>query len=538
MTGDAIQLGHVLGEADNRLREAVNDVHIEPAAREVGHIAQISTAVATVNGLSEVASEEVVRFPDGKLGMAYDLRPEQLGVVLLDSPQGLESGDAVYRTGRVVDVPVGDALIGRVVDALGRPRDGRGAIRTSDRLAVEQDAPAILDRDPVDTPLQTGVKVIDALIPVGRGQRELILGDRQTGKTAIALDAILNQKDFNVVCIYCAIGRRSSAVASVIDTLRTRQAIDYSIVVVASGEDPAGLRWLAPYAATAMGEHFMRAGRDVLVVYDDLTQHARSYRELSLLLRRPPGREAYPGDIFYIHSRLLERATHLRDDLGGGSLTALPIVETQAQNLSAYIPTNLISITDGQIYLSPDLYQQGQLPAVDVGRSVSRVGGKAQLPAFREASGDLRLAYSQFQELERFSRYGTRLEEKQRRQLEHGRRVRRVLRQNQYHPMPAAEQVAVLLAAKENLLDDIPVEQVGQAEQDIRQAARDHAGQALEKIAAGEKLDDDDIKTLLKASRDALDKRKKEAEKQHQQQEHQENVDDQADGAEQAHADD
>jgi F-type H+-transporting ATPase subunit alpha len=538
VTGEAIQLGQVLDEADDRLREAVNDVHIEPAAREVGHIAQISTAVATVNGLSEVASEEVVRFPDGKLGMAYDLRPEQLGVVLLDSPQGLESGDAVYRTGRVVDVPVGDALIGRVVDALGRPRDGRGAIRTSDRLAVEQDAPAILDRDPVDTPLQTGVKVIDALIPVGRGQRELILGDRQTGKTAIALDAILNQKGFDVVCIYCAIGRRSSAVASVIDTLRTHQAIDYSIVVVASGEDPAGLRWLAPYAATAMGEHFMRAGRDVLVVYDDLTQHARSYRELSLLLRRPPGREAYPGDIFYIHSRLLERATHLREDLGGGSLTALPIVETQAQNLSAYIPTNLISITDGQIYLSPDLYQQGQLPAVDVGRSVSRVGGKAQLPAFREASGDLRLAYSQFQELERFSRYGTRLEEKQRRQLEHGRRVRRVLRQSQYHPMPAAEQVAVLLAAKENLLDDIPVEQVGQAEQDIRQAARDQAGQVLDKIAAGEKLDDDDIETLLQAGRDALDRRKKEAERQSEQQQQQEDLGDQADGAEQAHADD
>jgi F-type H+-transporting ATPase subunit alpha len=362
----------------------------------------------------------------------------------------------------------------------------------------------VLERSPVQTPLQTGVKVVDAVVPIGRGQRELIVGDRQTGKTQIAIDAIVHQRDADVICIYCAIGQRNSATAKVVEGLRGRGALDYTVVVVAGGEDPAGLRFVAPYAAMSIGEHFMEQGRDVLVVFDDLTHHARSYRELSLLLRRPPGREAYPGDIFYIHSRLLERSTHLSDERGGGSLTALPIIETEAQNISAYIPTNLISITDGQIYVSPTLFQQGQLPAVDVGRSVSRVGGKAQLKAFREAAGDLRLAYSQFQELEKFSRYGTRLQESQRKQLEHGRRVRYILRQDQYSPIPAGLQVVVLLATNWGYLDEVPLERIGQAEQAISEQVKDKASDVLDRIESGQELRDEDRDKLRGLFEDAL----------------------------------
>ena len=334
--------------------------------------------------------------------------PDGVGIALLGRSDDLAAGDEVVRTGRVLDVPVGNGLVGRVVNPLGEPLDGKGPLNCDERLPVEREAEPIMHRAPVDTPLQTGIKVIDTLIPIGRGQRELILGDRQTGKTAIALDTIVNQKGQDIFCIYCAIGQRSSSVARALDELSRRGAMEYSLAVVVEGGDPPGLQFIAPYAATAMGEYFMQQGKDVLVVYDDLTRHAQAYRQLSLLLRRPPGREAFPGDIFYIHSRLLERSTHLKPEFGGGTLTALPVIETEAQNMSAYIPTNLISITDGQIYLSPDLFQKGILPAVDVGTSVSRVGGRAQMPSYRKVAGDLRLTYSQFQELEAFARFGTR----------------------------------------------------------------------------------------------------------------------------------
>ena len=377
-------------------------LHAAADAARGGHDHRVSTGIATVSGLPGVGFEELVGFPGELFGIAFNVDEDEIGVVLLGDYWHLHAGDEVERTGRVMDVAVGDGLLGRVIDPLGRPLDGNGPVAAGERLPIERPAPPIMDRAPVTVPLQTGLKVIDALIPIGRGQRELILGDRQTGKTAIAIDTILNQRGQNVVCVYCAIGQRASAVAKAVADLRDKGAMEYTVVVVTEGNDPPGLAYIAPYAATSIAEHFMEAGRDVLIVYDDLTHHARAYRELSLLLRRPPGREAFPGDIFYIHSRLLERATHLRKELGGGSLTALPIIETEAQDISAYIPTNLISITDGQIYLSPSLFELGVLPAVDVGKSVSRVGGKAQRAAYRAVAGDLKLAYAQFEELETF----------------------------------------------------------------------------------------------------------------------------------------
>ena len=398
-----------------------------------------------------------------------------------------------------LDVPVGESLLGRVVDAQGRPIDEKGPLKASERRPVERRAPAILDRSPVTVPLLTGIKVIDALIPIGRGQRELILGDRQTGKTAVAMDAVINQSDKDVVCIYCAVGKRGSAVAKVIADLNKRNAMDYTLVIVATEEDPPGLQFIAPYAATSMGEFFIENGRDVLIVYDDLTRHARAYRELSLLLRRPPGREAYPGDIFYIHSRLLERSTHLNDELGGGSLTALPIIETEAQNISAYIPTNLISITDGQVYLSPDLFRKGNLPAVDVGKSVSRVGGKTQLSAYREVAGDLRLSYSQFEELETFSRFGTRLDEETRKTLDRGRRVREILKQPQYEPLPVPEQIAALMAVNEGVLDDVPLDAVSETERRIRKRVSEGLPELCDRISDGKKLEEKDREALQTA---------------------------------------
>ncbi len=491
-------------ETASTLAQALEQFTPAPEVREVGEVVSVGSGVAHVKGLPGVQSEELVRFNEGQLGMAFNIDVDEIGVVLLDETAGIEAGEEVLRTGRVMDVPVGESLLGRVVDAAGRPLDDQGPLRSAERRPVERPARAIMDRAPVDTPLQTGLKVVDALIPIGRGQRELIVGDRQTGKTAIAVDAIINQRDKNVLCIYCAIGQRASAVARVIAELREHHALDYTSVVVTTGENAPGLQFIAPYAAVTMGEYLMEQGRDVLVVYDDLTLHARAYRELSLLLRRPPGREAYPGDIFYIHSRLLERATHLNDENGGGSVTALPIVETQAQNLSAYIPTNLISITDGQIYLSPDLFQKGVLPAVDVGKSVSRVGGKAQLPAYRAVAGDLKLAYAQFEELERFSRYGTRLEESVRKQLERGRRVREVLKQPQYDPVPVAEQIAAMFAATEGLFDDLPAEKVNDAEVPIRQAVTETHGDLIGRISEGEEITDSDRAALRKTIEHAV----------------------------------
>ncbi len=486
--------------ADRALKRAPPELRLE----EVGQVVEVGEGFALVEGLPGVQADELVRFPGDRQGLAFNLDRHRVGVMLMDAGEAIDAGARVLRTRRVMDVPVGEALLGRVVDATGRPRDGGRAIRRTRRLPIERPAADVLDRDPVQTPLQTGIKVIDALIPIGRGQRELIVGDRQTGKTAIAVDTIINQQGRGMVCIYCAIGQRSSSIARVIEELRQSQAMPYCTVVAASGDDPAGQRYAAPYAAMSMGEHFMQQGRDVLVVLDDLTRHARAYRELSLLLRRPPGREAYPGDIFYIHARLLERSTHLIDALGGGSLTALPIIETQAQNISAYIPTNLISITDGQVYLSPRLFRMGVLPAVDVGRSVSRVGGKAQRPAYRAVAGDLRLAYSQFEELERFSRYGTRIDEETRATLEHGRRIREVLKQAQSAPLEVAEQIGVLLAASEGLLDDLPAERIADAEQAIVRAVDERLGDLAGRIESGEKLQDEDRRTLREAAQSAL----------------------------------
>jgi F-type H+-transporting ATPase subunit alpha len=501
--GSEDMLSSVLEEAARAVTEKTRE-HVFPLRRrQAGRVLSVGDGIARVAGLPDIRARELLRFRGGLMGLAFNLDPQETGVVLLDPAESIEAGSRVRGTGRVTDVPVGDSLLGRVVDGLGRPLDGGGALRGGERLPVEREAPGVLDRDPVTVPLQTGILAVDALIPIGRGQRELILGDRQTGKTALAVDTMINQRGRDVISIYCAIGQRSSAVAGVISDLRHHQVMENCIVVVSTGEDPPGLTYITPYAATTMGEYFMEQGRDVLVVYDDLTRHARAYRELSLLLRRPPAREAYPGDIFYIHSRLLERSTHLDPDHGGGSLTALPVIETQAQNLSAYIPTNLISITDGQIYLSPELYQKGVLPAVDVGKSVSRVGGKTQLAAYRAASGDLRLSYSQFEELEAFARFGTRMDEETRKTLERGRRVREVLKQPQYSPMPVPRQVAVMVALVDGLLDDVPLDKIA--------GARDRIGEAMDdkddlskKILGGEELADDDRKQLENMVREVI----------------------------------
>jgi F-type H+-transporting ATPase subunit alpha len=439
--------------------------------REVGLIKTVSTGIVKVTGLPGVGFEELLSFPDNLYGIAFNIDEDEVGVVLLGEYGRLHTGDEVRRTGRVMDVPVGEALLGRVINPLGTPLDGKGPVAYEQRYPIERPAPAIVDRDPVTVPLQTGIKVIDALIPVGRGQRELIMGDRQTGKTAIAIDTIINQHDQNVICIYCAIGQRAASVAKVIADLRDKGAMDYTIVIVTEGNDAPGLNFIAPYAATSIGEYFMAKGRDVLIVYDNLTHHARAYREISLLLRRPPGREAFPGDIFYIHSRLLERSTHLCKELGGGSLTALPIVETEAQNISAYIPTNLISITDGQIYLSPNLFELGVLPAVDVGKSVSRVGGKAQRPSYRSVTGALKLAYAQFEELETFAKFGTRLDEHTRNIIDHGRKIRACLKQPASEPVALAEQIVVLLSLTNGIFDRVPLPNMKGAEQALRKMA-------------------------------------------------------------------
>ena len=476
----------------------------QPTLREYGIVNFVGQGVARVEGLPGVKSEELIRFQGGRMGMAFNLHPGEIGVVLLDDCTGIESGSEVWRTNRVLDVPVGEGLLGRVVDPLGRPLDDAGPVESVHRAQVESAAPSIMDRAPVNVPLETGTKVVDALIPIGRGQRELILGDRQTGKTAIALDCILHQKGKHVICIYCAIGQRSSSVARVIADLRARGALEYSIVVVAGGDSTPGLQFVAPYAAASMGEYFMQQGRDALVVFDDLTCHARAYRELSLLLRRPPGRESFPGDIFYIHSRLLERSTRLREGLGGGSLTALPICETEEQNISAYIPTNLISITDGQIYLTPDLFHKGVLPAIDVGKSVSRVGGKAQLPAYRAVAGDLRLFYSQFEELEVFSRFGSRLDERTRETLARGRAVREVLKQPQYDPLASAEQIAMLVAATHGLLDGLAPERVAAMAEPLRRMLPEKLPAVCESITSGRKLETAELEALVRLAQEAL----------------------------------
>jgi len=494
---DFRSLKEMPSETFDAVAQALGQYHGQLRTVEIGSVAQVTSGIARVKGLTDVVDHELIAFPGQLLGIAANLSVDNLGIILLGESETLKVGDEVRRTRRVVDVPVGNALIGRTVDALGRPLDAKGPIRSDLRWPVERPAPPIITRAPVTRPLQTGIKAIDAAIPIGRGQRELILGDRQTGKTTIALDAMINQRDEGMICIYCAIGQRGAAVARVIAALKKFGAMEHSIVVVAPGEDPPGLQFIAPYAAMSIGEFFMEHGHDVLIVFDDLTRHARAYRELSLLLRRPPGREAFPGDIFYIHSRLLERATHLRDEKGGGSLTALPIIETEAQDISAYIPTNLISITDGQIYLSPELFQKGQFPAIDIGKSVSRVGGNAQLRAFRAIAGDIRLAYAQCEELETFARFGTRLDEETKRRLERGRRVREILKQTEHDLLSVPEQLIGLFAATEGLLDKITADGVADVEADLRRTILKDDPELCERMVGGQELSSADRESML-----------------------------------------
>ncbi|MBD3321384.1 MAG: F0F1 ATP synthase subunit alpha [Chitinivibrionales bacterium] len=476
-----------------------------PCIREYGITESIGSGIARLSGLPGVQHQELIQFDSGAAALAFNLEHDRISAVILDKNIGVTAGEFARRTGQTAGIGVGQEVISRVMDPLGRPLDNKGPIPATGHRPVEKIAPSIMDRSPVTVPVQTGIQVIDALIPVGRGQRELILGDRQSGKTAVALDTIINQKQKNMVCIYCAIGQRNSAIARIITDLNKYDALEYTAVIAATEEDSPGLRFLAPYAATAVGEYFMERGDDALVVYDDLTKHARAYREISLLLRRPPAREAYPGDIFYIHSRLLERSTHLNDKHGGGSLTALPVVETQAQNVSAYIPTNLISITDGQIYVNPSLFQQGVLPAVDVGKSVSRVGGKTQLPAYRSVAADLRLQYSQFEELEAFSRFGTRLDEDTKKALERGKRVREIFKQDQFDPMPVIEQIAVLLATSEGLFDAIPLEKVTGAKAAVRRTAAERFQNLGDKICTGETLTGEETGQIVDELRQDLE---------------------------------
>ncbi len=440
------------------LRQEIENYDHAIDVSEVGSIISVGDGIARIHGLDKVMSGELIEFGDGVSGIAMNLEEDQVGAVLLGDYQKIREGGEVRRTGKIMSVPVGEAMIGRVVDALGRPIDGKGPILSVQLNAIERIAPGVIDRQPVKQPMQTGIKAIDGMIPIGRGQRELIIGDRQTGKTAIALDAIINQKGGDVICIYVAIGQKRSTVAQVVKTLEDAGAMEYSIVVSASASDPAPMQYLAPYAGCAIGEYFRDTSRHALCVYDDLSKHAAAYREISLLLRRPPGREAYPGDVFYLHSRLLERAAKLSDEKGGGSLTALPFIETQAGDVSAYIPTNVISITDGQIYLESDLFNSNIRPAVNVGLSVSRVGGNAQIKAMKTVAGPLRLDLAQYRELAAFAQFGSDLDKSSQNQLNRGKRLIEILKQPQYQPLPVEKQVAIIYAATRGLLDDLAVE--------------------------------------------------------------------------------
>ncbi len=474
------------------LEEAINSAVEQPLGKEdveeSGTVISIDSGIAVIKGLKAVKNQELIKFPGGTMGMAFNLDARSVGVILLGEYKQIQSGDRVTRSYQVADIPVSKDVLGRVITPLGEPLDDLGPIETDKRMPIEREAPPIMHRAPVNKPLQTGLKVIDSVVPIGKGQRELILGDRQTGKTAIAIDAIINQREADVVCIYCAVGQQITAVAKVIEVLKEHDAMDYTVVMVAGSESAPGVSFIAPYAATSLGEYFMEKGRDVLIVYDDLTRHARAYRELSLLLERPPGREAYPGDIFYIHSRLLERSTHLKPEFGGGSLTALPIIETQAENLSAYISTNLISITDGQIALSSKLYQKGNLPAVKIGTSVSRVGGKTQVPVYRNITSALKLTYSQFEELETFASFGTRLDDNTKQILERGKRIRAVLNQPQYEPVEVTEQIGILMAVTSGTLDHVPLEKINQSEKMIQSMVREDET-FRKQLMEGESLD-------------------------------------------------
>jgi F-type H+-transporting ATPase subunit alpha len=480
------------------LRAALGEGKLPGRMEHVGRIVRVADGVTTVSGLPEARFNELLRFPGDVYGLVFNLNPDDIGCVLLGEDTELSAGDTVRLTGEVVVVPVGEALLGRVVDALGRPLDGEGVIEHERRDPVEAESPPILDRQPVVQQLVTGVKAVDALIPIGRGQRELIVGDRAIGKTALAVDTILSQRETNVICIYVAIGQKVSTVKRVTQSLRNHGVMRQCIVVSADADDSPGLQFIAPYAATTMGEYFMRKGQDVLLIYDDLTRHSRAYREISLLLRRPPGREAYPGDVFFIHSRLLERATRLKEEAGGGSLTAMPIVETQAKNLSAYIPTNLISITDGQVFLDPDLFYKGVKPAIHVGKSVSRVGGKTQLPGIRSVAKQLRLEYAQFAELEIFARFGATVEKETQKKIDRGRRIREILKQPRLDPLTAGQQAVLLLSVERGVVDNIPLEKLARFQQVLRETVPSKHGELLKQIEKGEDLEDAEWDALAK----------------------------------------
>ena len=487
----------------DQLLKALKAASPQPVVSEIGQVVEVGDGIAVVSGMTHALANELLHFTSGATGIVLDLETDRLGVVLFGGSDTISVGEAVHRTRSVLTVPVGPALLGRVVDALGAPLDDGPPIDTDFRMPVEAEAPEILNRVAVKQPLATGLKVIDAAVPIGLGQRQLIIGDRQTGKTSIAIDTILNQKQHGVLCIYCAIGQRGDAVAKVVGALKDGGATSHTIVISAGDEDPPGLAYAAPIAAMTMAQYFSDRGRDVLIVMDDLTHHARAYRELSLLLHRPPGREAYPGDIFYLHARLLERAGNFAESSGGGSITVLPVVETQAENLSAYIPTNLISITDGQIYLSPRQVRKNQFPAVDLGVSVSRVGGKAQSAAFRDVAGNLRVTLAQFEELEDFVRFGTRLDDATRGRLARGAAVRRALRQNERAPIPAAEQVAVILAALEGVYDHLTDQDAIAAMDRLRQLIRQSPRDLTEPFDVDKPLDEANRTALLDLARRA-----------------------------------
>ena len=483
-------------EISNIIKEQITHYQSQIKLTDVGTVVTVGDGIAHVHGLENCMSGELLEFPGGVYGMAQNLEEDLVGAVILGSDQDIREGDTVKRTNRIVEVPVGEAMLGRVVDALGKPIDGKGPIHTTEARPIESPAPGIIERSPVNVPLQTGIKAIDSMIPIGRGQRELIIGDRQTGKTAICLDTIINQKGTGVICIYVAIGQKRSTVAQVAETLSKNGAMDYTCIVAATASESAPLQYIAPYAGCSIGEYFMHKGKDVLVIYDDLSKHAVAYRALSLLLHRPPGREAYPGDVFYLHSRLLERAANIQD---GGSLTALPIIETQAGDVSAYIPTNVISITDGQIFLETELFNSGIRPAVNPGISVSRVGGNAQIKAMKKVAGTLKLAYSQYRELQAFSQFGSDLDADTKKRLAQGERIVEVLKQPQNSPIPVEKQVIIIFAVISGQLLDIPADKIGEFEKELFEFMDGVYGDVPETIRATRQLDDDIREKLTKA---------------------------------------
>jgi F-type H+-transporting ATPase subunit alpha len=477
-------------EISSIIKEKIKGFDQRVDVNETGSVIQVGDGIAKIYGLEGAMAGEMLEFPGGLYGIALNLEEDSVGAVLMGDETSIKEGDPVKRTGRIAEVPVGEALVGRVVNAIGQPLDGKGPIKASTTQRLEVRAPGVIDRQSVREPLQTGIKAIDAMIPIGRGQRELIIGDRQTGKTAIAVDTIINQRGQNVFCIYVAIGQKRSTVARVVKTLEEHHAMEYSMVVSATASDSASLQYLAPYAGVAMGEYFRDNGKHALIIYDDLSKHATAYRQLSLLLRRPPGREAYPGDVFYLHSRLLERAAKMSEKLGGGSLTALPIIETQAGDVSAYIPTNVISITDGQIYLAGDLFYAGTRPAINVGLSVSRVGGSAQIKTMKQVAGTLRLDLAQYREMAAFAQFGSELDKTTQAQLARGARLVELLKQGQYKPMPVADQVLSIYAGTNGFLDDVPVNKVRQFEEDLLHYVSQHHPEVKKDLVAKGKIDE------------------------------------------------